>query len=125
MTMTYRYIADTYAWIAYFNKKRFRELIENEIIETPTIVIAEVVRTLRRRKIEPKMIEKILQFISNRGLILPLDAESAKKGGEISNEENLSLVDAIIYAYVTDDNCRLITGDEHFKNKKNIIFEKE
>ena len=120
-----RYVADTYAWIAYFSRRRFQKVVENEIIETPTVVVAELARTLKRKKIEEKTIEKMLQFVSRRGLILPLDFESAKKGGRVAEEEGLSLIDGIIYSYVSGDDCRLITGDEHFRNKKNVIFEKE
>ena len=120
-----RYLADTYAWIAYFNRQRFRQIIENEVIETPAIVISEMTRTLKRKKIDDKTIEKLLQFIVGRGLILPLDFDAAKAGGDAAEREGLSLVDGIIYSYVSGDGCRLITGDEHFKGKKNVIFEKE
>lgn len=123
--MSFRYIADTYAWIAYFKKKRFRNIIENEIIETPAIVVAEIVRTLKRKNIDERIINKILQFISNRGLILPLSFEEAKRGGETAEKEKLSLIDGIIYSYLQSENDRLLTGDEHLKNKKNVIFEKE
>jgi len=123
--MKLRYVADTYAWIAYFNKKRFQQIIENEIIETPAIAIAELMRVMKRKKIDDKVIEKALQFVSKRGFILSLDFETAKKGGLVAQAENLSLVDGIIYSYVENDEFRLLTGDEHLKNKKNVIFEKE
>lgn len=123
--MSFKYIADTYAWVSYFNKKRFQHIIENEVIETPSIVIAELARTLRKKNVNEKAIEKALQFVSSRGLILALDFEAAKKGGETAEREGLSLVDGIIYSYVSGENCRLVTGDEHFKNKPNVIFEKE
>jgi predicted nucleic acid-binding protein len=123
--MSFRYIADTYAWIAYLNKKRFRQIIEGEIIETPTIVIAELTRTLKRKKMDDKSADRILDFVSRRGLILPLDFATARKGGETAEREGLSLVDAIIYSYVNDGNCRLLTGDEHLRGKPNVIFEKE
>lgn len=123
--MSFRYIADTYAWVAYFNKKRFKGIIENEIIETPTIVIAEIVRTFKRKGINKETINKVLQFISNRGLILPLGFEEAKRGGEVAEEEKLSLTDGIIYSYLHDENDKLLTGDEHLKDKRDVIFEKE
>ena len=125
MSITFRYVADTYAWIAYFNKRKFQQIIENEIIETPSIVIAEITRTLKRKGIDDKTINKTLGFVSSRGLILQLDFETAKKGGQVADREDLSLTDGIVYAYIIDNTYRLITGDEHFKNKKYVIFEKE
>ncbi len=124
-TMTSRYIADTYAWIAYFTNKRFQGIVEENVIETPTIVLAELVRVLKRRKVSDPEIEKTLAFVSGRGLILPLDAETAKRGGKISNDAGLPLIDSVIYAYCDSEDCKLLTGDEHLKNMKNVIFEKE
>jgi len=123
--MNYRYIADTYAWLAYFNKKCFQNIIDNELVETPTIVIAEITRTLHKREFDEEKITKAISFISGRGLILPLDSEHAIAGGNISASNKLPLIDGIIYSYLETDDCRLLTGDEHFKGMKNIIFQKE
>lgn len=123
--MAIRYIADSYAWLAYFNNNRFNRIIEGEVIETPSIAVAEVARVLRKRKIADTVIEKFLGFIPERGFILNLDFDIAKKGALIAEDEKLSLVDGLIYAYISDDDCRLLTGDEHFRGKKNVIFEKE
>jgi predicted nucleic acid-binding protein len=123
--MKFRYIADTYAWIAYFNKKRFQQIIEIELIETPAVVIAEVAMSLKKKKICEEMIGKLLGYIASRGFILPLDFEAAKNGGLVAEKEGLPLIDGIIYSYIVGEECRLITGDEHFKNKPNVIFEKE
>lgn len=123
--MQFRYIVDTYAWIAYFNKKRFKDIIEKEIVDTPTVVIAELMRTLVKKNVDKKIIEKIMAYVSGKGLILPLTIEEAKKSGVIAQKESLSLFDAIVYSYIIEEKDRLLTGDEHFKNKKQIIFEKE
>lgn len=123
--MSFRYIADTYAWVSYFNNKRFKEIIESEIIETPSLAIAELVKVLIKKQMNSKNIDVFLTFIMKRGLVLPLDFSSAKKGAEIAVSENLSLSDGIIYSYALDENSKLLTGDEHFKGKRNVIFEKE
>jgi len=124
-SMSFRYIADAYAWLAYFTNKRFKEIIDNEVIETPAIVITELIRAMKKKRFTEKEIDLALSFVVGRGFILPLDFDSAKRGAKTAEQENLPLADGIIYSYVIDDNCRLLTGDEHFKNKKNIIFEKE
>ncbi|MEK6973342.1 MAG: PIN domain-containing protein [archaeon] len=123
--MQFRYIADTYAWIAYFNKKKFKGIIEKEIVDTPTVVIAELMRTLVKKNVSTKVIENIMAYVSSKGLILPLTIEEAKKSGIIAQKESLPLFDAIVYSYVVEEKDRLLTGDEHFKNKKQVIFEKE
>lgn len=122
--MKYKYIADTYAWISYFEKGNFK-IIDKEIIDTPIIVIAEICRAFNKRKLSDEVISKYLDFINKKGLILPLSFNIAKNAGAIAEIENLALVDAIIYSYVLDDkDACLLTGDEHFKGKTQIIFEK-
>ncbi|MEM2180081.1 MAG: PIN domain-containing protein [Nitrososphaeria archaeon] len=49
------YIVDTYAWISYFEgNEKFRTLIEESELQTPSIVIAEISRILKRKKPHPK-----------------------------------------------------------------------
>jgi len=111
------YIVDTYAWISYFEgKKEFKEAIEENEIYTPAIVLAEISRILKRKKIAKETGSKILEFIKERSIILSLDETNAIKAGEVAEKEGLYLIDGIIYSYV-DQDARLLTGDKHFKNK--------
>ena len=111
------YIVDTYAWISYFEGKReFREAIEENELYTPSIVLAEVSRILKRKKVPKEKSTKILEFIKERSLILSLDETNAVEAGEIAEKEGLYLIDGIVYSYV-DDHTHLLTGDKHFKNK--------
>ncbi|MEM3502742.1 MAG: PIN domain-containing protein [Nitrososphaeria archaeon] len=112
------YIVDTYAWISYFEgNEKFRTLIEESELQTPSIVIAEISRILKRKKVPNEKRKKILDFIKERSLILSLDGEQAVKAGEIAEKEGLYLIDGIIYSYA-DDNTHLLTGDKHFKGKQ-------
>jgi len=111
------YIVDTYAWISYFEgKKAFKEAIEDNNLETPSIILAEITRIFRRKKLPSVKYSKTLNYIKRRSLILPLDTDHAIKSGEIADTEGLYLIDAIIYSYVNEDK-ELLTGDEHFRNK--------
>jgi len=111
------YIVDTYAWISYFGgKKAFKEEIEDNNLETPSIVLAEITKVFRRKKLPLDKYSKTLNYIKRHSLILPLDTDHASKSGEIAETEGLYLIDAIIYSYVNGDK-ELLTGDEHFRNK--------
>ena len=51
------YIVDTYAWIAYFEgNKKFLSEIEQNILETPSIVLAELSKVLLVKKFDGKII---------------------------------------------------------------------
>jgi len=116
------YIVDTYAWIAYFEgRKRFKEAIEENELYTPSIVLAEISRILKRKRVPRDKRMKILEFIKERSLILSLDENNAVKAGETAEKEELYLIDGIIYSYV-DEHTYLLTGDRHFKNKSFVIL---
>jgi len=111
------YIVDTYAWISYFEGKTgFKEAIEENELYTPSIVLAEVSRILKRKKVSKEKGTKILEFIKERSLILSLDETNAVEAGEVAEKEGLYLIDGIVYSYVNDHN-HLLTGDKHFKSK--------
>ena len=116
------YIVDTYAWISYFEGKeafKFKEEIEDNDLETPSIVLAEITRVFRRKGLPWDVYSKTLNYIKRHSLILPLDTDHAIKSGEIAEREGLYLIDAIIYSYVDEDKD-LLTGDEHFRGKPNV-----
>jgi predicted nucleic acid-binding protein len=111
------YIVDTYAWISYFEgKEHFKEAIEENELYTPSIVLAEISRILKRKKVPKSRSTRILNFIKERSLILSLDETNAVVAGETAEKERLYLIDGIVYSYV-DEHTHLLTGDKHFKNK--------
>ena len=111
------YIVDTYAWIAYFEgRKEFRELIEGNEVYTPSIVLAEISRISKRKKVLKEKSIRILDFIKERSLILSLDESNAVEAGETAEKEGLYLIDGIIYSYV-NEHLHLLTGDKHYRNK--------
>ena len=116
------YVVDTYAWISYFEGKReFKALIEENELYTPSIVLAEISRILARKRVPKEKSSKILGFIKEHSLILNLDETNAVEAGRIAEEEDLYLIDSIVYSYV-NENMRLLTGDKHFKNKSHVDF---
>ncbi|MBN2067265.1 MAG: PIN domain-containing protein [Candidatus Diapherotrites archaeon] len=111
------YTVDTYAWIAYFEgNKKFKAEIEQSLLQTPAIVLAELAKAMIRKGFNEKKSGEILKYVCETSIILELDKKQAIKGGETSAKEKLPLVDGIIYSYVTED-AQLLTGDKHFENK--------
>ncbi|HLC38395.1 MAG TPA: PIN domain-containing protein [Candidatus Norongarragalinales archaeon] len=111
------YIADTCAWVDYFNEKEgLKPLLEENAIKTPTIVVTEITRVLRKKKSPPEKIRYCLKFIFKHSIILPLDFDQAVKAGEISSQEKMHLGDAVVYSYASQEN-EVLTTDHHFKGK--------
>ncbi len=113
---------DSWAWLEYFEgNPKVKTAIEESHLVTPSIVFAEVNKSLMRKQTPEKKKQEYLNFISSKSIVLPLDQITATKAGEASHNEKLPLADAIIYAFTTQD-APLLTGDPHFKNKKNVEY---
>jgi len=111
------YIVDTYAWIALTEgNKKFKQEIEESLLETPIIVLCELSKVLEKKKIEQKEKDKILDYVINNSLLIPFSQADAINSGRISAKENLYLVDGIVYSYTSKEKP-LLTGDKHFKGK--------
>jgi PIN domain nuclease of toxin-antitoxin system len=129
--MPVKYVIDSYAWIEYFMGSRMGEtvkpLIENsEEKLTPTICLAEVyAKTL---KVESQEIaEKQKTFIKEKSALVFLDeiiaVESARLNVRMKKEiDGWGLDDSIVYATATVKKAEVVTGDEHFKKLKNVLF---
>jgi len=126
-----KYVIDSYAWIEYFTGtkigEKIKSLIENsEEKITPTICLAEVyAKTLRVESQE--LADKQKSFIKEKSALAFLDesiaVESAKINVRMKKEiEGWGLADSIVYATATLKKAEVVTGDEHFKKLKNVVF---
>jgi predicted nucleic acid-binding protein len=116
------YVADTYAWFAYFDgNPSYREIMSTCDLLTPAMVVAELARVLARRGNAGR--NAMLDFVSTRGAIIPMDFRRAVAGGETAAKDGFALADAIIYSHATKE-AELLTGDEHFRGRKNVHFVK-
>ncbi|MCL5949059.1 MAG: type II toxin-antitoxin system VapC family toxin [Candidatus Bathyarchaeota archaeon] len=126
-----KYVIDSYAWIEYFVGSRIGEtvkpLIENsEEKITPTICLAEVyAKTLKVESQE--LAEKQKTYIKEKSALVSLDeaiaVESARLNVRMKKEiDGWGLADSIVYATATIKKAEVVTGDEHFKKLKNVLF---
>lgn len=123
--MTRRFIVDSSAWVAYFGKKfAFKKLIEESELKTPAVVLAEVARVLEKRKISEEKANSILDYIIRTSVIVALETSQAINAGKLAAREGLSLADAIVYGHATNEE-NLLTGDEDFAGKPNVLLLKQ
>ncbi len=126
-----RYVIDSYAWLEYFMGTRAGEKVKL-LIEgldekiTPTICLAEIyAKTLRVG--DEELAEKQRRFIKERSALVLLDEKIAVESAKIDcimkkKIEGWGLADSIVYATGLTKKAEIVTGDEHFKNLKNVIF---
>lgn len=124
-------VIDTYSWIELLigseKGSKAKEIIENaDEVFTPSIVLAETARKFLREGTEESIVTKWLEIITAASVITQIDSltalEAAKcyiklaKKAKISKLNAPSLFDAIVFATARINQCKIITGDEHFKN---------
>lgn len=115
-----RYIVDSSTWISYFEESQnCKAIIEENEIQTPVIVVAEVTRVLERRRVSKEVLEKALKYIFKHSLILNLDFDQAVLAGSLAEKEKLSLYDALVYSHASPDK-ELATRDADFKGKQYV-----
>jgi predicted nucleic acid-binding protein len=135
--MSCNYIIDTYAWIEYFKAsemgKAAKEFIESESSVTPTIVISEISRKLRKdialgNETQEGRLRR-LEFIRATTRIVNLDFEIAIDAGGLSEDLNVKakswgLADSIVLCTARSLNGKVVTGDEHFRHLDDVVFVK-
>ncbi len=133
--MSSKYVIDAYAWIEYFRASKYgetaKEYIESADSVTPSIVVAEVSRKLQK-EIElgnetPEGRLKRLEFISATSQVVELDFELAVVAGKTDcdmkkKEKGWGLADSIVLCTARNLKGKVVTGDEHFRDLKEVVF---
>ncbi len=124
------YILDTYAWIEYFIGSR-KGIIVKKILEnnqnTFTILencIAELCGWCLKERVD---FGKSLSTVRSCSSIEPVNFNNWIQAARIKWEKrkrvkDFGLMDAIILAKQKELKCKIITGDRHFKNQKDVVF---
>src|SRR3989344_6060760 len=125
-----KYVLDSYAWIEYFlgsykgeKVGKIVEAEENELF-TPSIVVAEVTSVASREKRDAEQAYKNILMLSKT---YELNHELAKEAGILHAEmrkkmHDFGMADAVILLTARKLDAKVITGDQHFKGLKEVIF---
>jgi len=120
-----RYLLDSSAWLSYFfaENNQIKEIIDGEnFLFTPVISLFEIKKKLIKDKLVKEKIEKFINFIKEKSIILKLDINICEIASEISIKEELHAIDSLIYSTSILNKTKLITGDNDFRNKDNVIL---
>jgi len=87
---------------------------------TPTIVMYEVYKKIKREKGE----ETALLFSGQLSAspIIQLTESIAYLAGDMSLRHGLAMADAIVYATARDQNAQVVTGDADLKDLPGVIY---
>jgi predicted nucleic acid-binding protein len=118
-------LVDSFGWIEYLAGGKLAERYEEYLailaeVVTPTIVLYEVYRKLRRERKEEEALLVTGQIMKTR--VVPLDEEISLLAAEVSLKHALPTADAIVYATAMKEACAAATSGPHFQGLEDVIY---
>ena len=124
------FIVDSWAWIEYFvgskGGLKLKKFIDNKNHKFITMecTLSEVKSYCMRTNSD---FGRIKDIIKKNSIMLPVSIDIWLKAAEAKHEirkkvKDFGLIGAILVAKQNELNCMLISGDEHFKNMKKIVY---
>jgi len=108
-----------------------RRFIEDEHSVTPTIVVSEVSRKLRRdielgNETQEGRLQR-LEFMRATSRVADLDFETAAEAGSLNEDlkvkaKGWGLADSIVLCTARKLKGKVIAGDEHFRHLDDVVF---
>ncbi|MDP3296271.1 MAG: type II toxin-antitoxin system VapC family toxin [Thermodesulfovibrionia bacterium] len=119
------FLIDSSGWIEFFTNGTLvnvfaRYMKDPARIVTPTIVLYEVYKKIKREKTEEEALAAA--SIINRTVVIDLSESIALFAADLSIKYSLPMADAIVYATALEKNCKVVTSDTHFKELNKVIF---
>ncbi len=112
-------LLDSSIWIDYFFNGKHQNLIDSsQIILISSLSLFEIRKKLQKSKIENSKISKSMEFIKKRSLTVPVTDEIAEKAVDFSLQNDLPIIDALIYTTAVVNDAALLTLDNDFRGLK-------
>ena len=120
-----RVLIDSSGWVEYFVNgplaDQYAKYVtpRNQIV-TPTIVLYEVYKTIKREHGEETAL--LLAGRLNSTQVIQLTASLAYLAADVSLRYGLAMADAIVYATGQEQKADVITGDADLKDLPGVVY---
>lgn len=119
-------LVDSSIWLAYFlaSAEGVKNIIDSPetMLYTSTVTLHEVKRKLLKMDYTSRQAEKVIQFIRENSIVIPVDDRIALESVAHCLKNKLHTIDSIIYETAIQNNCKLVTADKDFKNMKDAVL---
>lgn len=118
-------LVDSSGWIEFFTggplADRYASYLKNPArLITPTIVLYEVYKKIKREHGEEKALLAAGQLSSTQ--VIPLTDSIALLAADLSLKHGLAMADAIVYATSQEQGARLVTSDADLKDLPTVLY---
>ncbi len=124
-----KFLIDAYAWIEYLNGSSEGEKVHkifqgSDECLTLSITLCEVISKVKRNK---GNVEIAYEAIHSNSMIIDPSPNASREAGLIHAKvrekiKNFGLVDSLLLASAKQYGAKILTGDNHFKGFKDVIF---
>jgi predicted nucleic acid-binding protein len=118
-------LVDSSGWLEFFTDGPLAEqyashLTDLDDIFTPTLVLYEVYKRIRRERGEEEALTAAAQLKKTR--LVPLTETVAIRAAEVSLEHRLAMGDAVVYATAILNDAILVTSDSDFAAIPGVVY---
>lgn len=118
-------LVDSSAWIEFFAGGPLASRIEPFLADegsilTPTIVLYEVYKLVRRERTEEAALQAVAAI--QRTSIVPLTDMVALSAADVSLAHGLAMADAIVYATARVYGADVVTSDQDFEHLPGVTY---
>ena len=115
-------LIDSSVWLAYLFNSNYSDIIESDEVHLLSVLsLFEIKRKLAKSNVDNNKILRSIEFIKRRSLIVPVNDEIAEAAVDAALDNNLPMVDSLIYATSIINDSIFITLDNDFRGLKNVI----
>ena len=121
-------LIDSSGWIEFFTDgplasayaSRLKEL---KNVVTPTVVLYEVYKVIKRQRSEEEALAAAAQIGKTR--LVPLTDAIALTAADVSLAHGIAMADAIVYATAMTENAKVLTSDEDLSDLPGVTYLKK
>jgi predicted nucleic acid-binding protein len=118
-------LVDSSGWIEYFtggaNAAKYGTFLEKTAnVLTPTVVLYEVYKLVKRERSEEEALLAAAQIQKTR--LVPLSDSLALAAADVSLEFHLAMADSIVYATARAEDAELVTSDGDLRGLPGVTF---
>jgi toxin FitB len=118
-------LLDSSGWIEFFSQgpralKYGGYLKDLSKIVTPTVVVYEVYKKIKKERTEEDALLAI--SLMKKTSLIPLEESIALLAADMSLKYALPMADAMVYATAVEKDADLVTSDAHFKGLEKVIL---
>ncbi|HEV8132939.1 MAG TPA: type II toxin-antitoxin system VapC family toxin [Acidobacteriota bacterium] len=118
-------LVDSSGWLEFFTAgplahKYADYLSDLSAIVTPTVVLYEVYKKVKRERTEEEALIVAAQI--HKTYLVPLSGTLALSAAELSIEHRLAMADAIVYATALFHHAELVTSDADLRNLSGVTY---